>query len=73
MQTRRAQVPISAHHGWNFDELSEKIWEYCNIIRVYTKPKGAIPDYDEPGKFGDKLLSLRLLSFALLCLIVTLI
>jgi small GTP-binding protein len=41
-------VPISAHHTWNFDELLEKVWEYCDMIRIYTKPKGAIPDYDEP-------------------------
>ena len=21
----------------------------CNMMRIYTKPKGQIPDYDEPG------------------------
>jgi len=41
-------VPISAHHEWNFDELLEKIWEYLDMIRIYTKPKGQIPDYDAP-------------------------
>ena len=41
-------VPISAHKEWNFDELLQKTWEYCNMVRIYTKPKGAIPDYDEP-------------------------
>lgn len=41
-------VVISAHHGWNFDELLEKIWEYCNMIRIYTKPKGMMPDYSAP-------------------------
>ena len=33
---------------WNFDELLSMTWEYCNMIRIYTKPKGAIPDYNEP-------------------------
>nr|CAD7440223.1 unnamed protein product [Timema bartmani] len=32
-------VPISAHHKWNFDDLLEKI---------YTKPKGQLPDYESP-------------------------
>ncbi|KAH9117669.1 hypothetical protein LEN26_012526 [Aphanomyces euteiches] len=41
-------VLISAHHGWNLDELLEKIWDYCNMIRIYTKPKGKLPDCDAP-------------------------
>eukprot|EP00164_Ancoracysta_twista_P014659 GFYU01023975.1.p1 GENE.GFYU01023975.1~~GFYU01023975.1.p1 ORF type:complete len:367 (-),score=125.47 GFYU01023975.1:484-1584(-) len=41
-------VPISAHLEWNLDGLLEKVWEYLNLIRVYTKPKGQIPDYDAP-------------------------
>lgn len=41
-------VPISAKDEWNFDELMEKIWEYLQLIRIYTKPKGQIPDYEEP-------------------------
>jgi len=41
-------VPISAHQEWNFDELMEKIWEYLNLIRIYTKPRGQIPDYSAP-------------------------
>ncbi|KAL3092359.1 hypothetical protein niasHS_007568 [Heterodera schachtii] len=41
-------VPISAHHKWNFDDLLEKIWAYLNLIRVYTKPKGQLPDYNAP-------------------------
>jgi len=39
-------VPISAKDEWNFDELLEKMWEYLDLIRIYTKPKGQIPDYD---------------------------
>ena len=41
-------VVISAAHGWNFDELLEEIWNYANMIRIYTKPKGKNPDYDSP-------------------------
>ncbi|CAJ0578688.1 unnamed protein product, partial [Mesorhabditis spiculigera] len=41
-------VPISAHHKWNFDDLLNKIWVYLNLIRIYTKPKGHLPDYSAP-------------------------
>lgn len=41
-------VPISSQHEWNLDELMEEIWNRCNMLRIYTKPKGQIPDYDEP-------------------------
>jgi ribosome-interacting GTPase 1 len=31
------------------------IWEYLKLIRIYTKPKGQIPDYSEPVVLhGDK-------------------
>ena len=41
-------VPISAGKEWNFDGLMEKIWQYLDMIRIYTKPKGQIPDYSQP-------------------------
>lgn len=41
-------VPISAGLEWNIDELLEKVWDYCKMIRIYTKPKGQIPDYTAP-------------------------
>jgi len=41
-------VPICAGKEWNFDELLEKIWSYLNMLRIYTKPRGQIPDYDAP-------------------------
>jgi len=41
-------VPISAHHKWNYDDLLEKTWEYLNLKRIYTKPKGQLPDYEAP-------------------------
>lgn len=41
-------VPVSAHLEWNLDELLERSWEYLNLVRLYTKPKGAVPDYNAP-------------------------
>lgn len=26
----------------------DKIWEYLDLLRIYTKPKGQIPDYEAP-------------------------
>jgi len=40
--------PISAEHGWNVDELLEQMWEKLNLVRVYTRPKGKLPDYSAP-------------------------
>uniref|UniRef100_A0A7S3PMT8 OBG-type G domain-containing protein n=1 Tax=Aplanochytrium stocchinoi TaxID=215587 RepID=A0A7S3PMT8_9STRA len=58
-------VPISAADEWNLDELLETIWDYCKMIRIYTKPRGQIPDYNGPvilhnqtptvGGFCDRL------------------
>lgn len=41
-------VPISSEHGWNVDELMEAMWDKLNLVRVYTKPKGKLPDYSAP-------------------------
>ena len=41
-------VLISAHLLWNLDELLERIWEKLDLLRIYTKPKGQVPDYEEP-------------------------
>ncbi|GFE53676.1 developmentally regulated GTP-binding [Babesia ovis] len=41
-------VPISAHHEWNLDLLLETIWKYLDLVRIYTKPRGKIPDYEAP-------------------------
>ncbi|KAJ7239621.1 hypothetical protein O6H91_Y440600, partial [Diphasiastrum complanatum] len=40
--------PVSAHLEWNLDGLLEKIWEYLDLVRIYTKPKGMGPDYEDP-------------------------
>jgi len=41
-------LPISGVLGWNMDLLKDKIWEYMALTRVYTKPKGQLPDFSEP-------------------------
>jgi len=41
-------VPISAHLDWNLDDLVEEMWDYLDLIRVYTKPRGKLPDYTAP-------------------------
>ncbi|XP_015783606.1 developmentally-regulated GTP-binding protein 1 [Tetranychus urticae] len=46
-------VPISAHHKWNFDDLLELTWEYLKLVRIYTKPKGQLPDYGSPVILGE--------------------
>jgi len=40
--------PISAKDSWNLDGLLECIWDHLSFIRVYTKPRGQVPDYSEP-------------------------
>ena len=35
-------------YQWNFDDLLETLWEYLKFTRIYTKPKGQLPDYNEP-------------------------
>jgi len=41
-------VPISSQHKWNLEELMEEIWDRCHMLRIYTKPQGQMPDYEEP-------------------------
>lgn len=41
-------VPIAAHLQWNLDGLVDTMWKYMELLRIYTKPKGQIPDYTAP-------------------------
>ena len=34
--------PVCAYLEWNLDGLVDMIWEYLDLIRVYTKPKASI-------------------------------
>ena len=36
--------PVCAYLEWNLDELVEMIWEYLNLMRIYTKPKGKLKE-----------------------------
>jgi len=47
-------VPISAHNKWNYDALLEKMWDYLKLVRIYTKPKGQLPDYESPVVMNNK-------------------
>ncbi|KAF7134793.1 hypothetical protein RHSIM_Rhsim08G0006400 [Rhododendron simsii] len=46
--------PVSAHLEWNLDGLLDKIWEYLALTRIYTKPKGMNPDYEDPVILSSK-------------------
>uniref|UniRef100_A0A3Q3GFJ9 Developmentally regulated GTP binding protein 1 n=1 Tax=Labrus bergylta TaxID=56723 RepID=A0A3Q3GFJ9_9LABR len=52
-------VPISAHHRWNFDDLLERMWDYLQLVRIYTKPKGQLPDYTSPVVLPDEHTSVE--------------
>ncbi len=41
-------VMISAKDKWGLDDLMDKMWAYMSLVRVYTKPKGQVPDYSAP-------------------------
>ena len=31
--------PVCAYHEWNLDGLVDMIWDYIDVLRIYTKPK----------------------------------
>jgi len=41
-------VPVSGFHKWNLNELLERIWDRLDLIRIYTKPRGHSPDFNDP-------------------------
>ncbi|KAG1682584.1 Developmentally-regulated GTP-binding protein 2 [Nymphon striatum] len=44
---RRPQcVVVSCNMKLNLDHLVETVWEYLSLIRVYTKKRGELPDFD---------------------------
>eukprot|EP01135_Chromosphaera_perkinsii_P000195 Nk52_evm1s46 gene=Nk52_evmTU1s46 len=51
--------PISAHHQWNFDFLLEKMWDALHLTRIYTKPKGQLPDYNDPVVFSTENITIE--------------
>ncbi|CAE8683835.1 unnamed protein product [Polarella glacialis] len=51
--------PVCAHHEWNMDGLLEMIWQYMALCRIYTKPRGQIPDYTAPVILPDGRTSME--------------
>jgi len=45
---RPMSVVISSQSKWNLDTLLERVWEGMGLVRVYTKKKGASPDFTDP-------------------------
>jgi len=45
---RPMSVVISSQKKWNLDTLLERIWDGMGLVRVYTKKKGALPDFADP-------------------------
>lgn len=41
-------VVISCNERLNLDYLLDKIWEYLDFLRIYTKPRGKRPDFNDP-------------------------
>jgi len=41
-------VVISCNLDLNLEYLVDKIWEYLDLVRVYTKRRGEFPDFTEP-------------------------
>jgi ribosome-interacting GTPase 1 len=41
-------LPISAKEGMNFDELKKEVYQLLDMVRVYTKIPGKLPDLSEP-------------------------
>jgi len=45
---RPDSVVISCNMNLNMDFLLERIWEKLSLVRVYTKKRGAYPDFSDP-------------------------
>ena len=45
---KRKVIPISAEKGINLEKLKVEIFKKLNLIRIYMKPQGKKPDYEEP-------------------------
>jgi uncharacterized protein len=41
-------VCISCNLSLGTDYFLEKLWDYLNLVRVYTKKRGCLPDFEQP-------------------------
>ena len=39
---------LSCRMSLNLDLFKDLLWEYLGLVRVYTKPRGKKPDFDDP-------------------------
>ena len=39
---------MSPRLGLNLDIFKDMLWEYLGLVRVFTKPRGKKPDFDDP-------------------------
>ena len=46
-------VVVSCHMKLNLDMFKEMLWEYLGLVRVYTKPRGKKPDFEDPLVLTD--------------------
>ena len=35
--------PVCAYQNWNLDGLVDMVWDYLDLLRIYTKPKVRFP------------------------------
>eukprot|EP01066_Platyproteum_vivax_P001542 Platyproteum_vivax@DN11991_c0_g1_i1.p1 len=45
---RYMSVVISCKLSLNLDILVERLWDLLGLVRVYTKKRGALPDFSDP-------------------------
>jgi len=44
---RPHSIVVSCNLGLNLDNLIRKMWEYLDLVRVYTKKRAQAPDFNE--------------------------
>ncbi|CDR95614.1 GTP binding protein, putative [Babesia bigemina] len=45
---RPNSVVVSSGKEWNLELLKERMWDELELMRIYTKNKGELPNFDEP-------------------------
>ncbi|ORM41151.1 Developmentally-regulated G-protein 2 [Babesia sp. Xinjiang] len=41
-------VVVSSSKEWNLELLKERMWDELELMRIYTKNKGEVPNFEEP-------------------------
>ncbi|KAK1443093.1 developmentally-regulated GTP-binding protein 2 [Babesia gibsoni] len=45
---RPNSVVVSSSKRWNLELLKERMWDCLDLMRIYTKNKGEVPNFEEP-------------------------